>query len=278
MLHKVRLYQDICLPRVFVLALLVTSLAVCPCLAQTQFDEAGEKQLVRLINQERANQGLRPVTVDQRLTKAARKHTQLMMEHEALAHRFAGEPTLEVRFADENLPSDRQAENIGFSNDVRSAHNGLMNSPPHRATILDSNYNVVGVAVMRSGDHVYVTEDFAHRPVEYSEPEADAVLQRAIDDYARAHGTAAPVRKRQSRLRQMACAMALNDALDNQKPAEVPGVQEAAVWTTGTPEKLPSGAKELLSHPMSAGYSLGACFAPSLSHPGGVYWVVMVVY
>jgi Cysteine-rich secretory protein family len=278
MLHKLRLYQDICLPRVFVFALFVTSLAVCPCLAQTQFDEAGEKQLVGLINQERATQGLRPVTVDQRLTKAARKHAQLMGEHQALAHRFDGEPTLEVRFADENLRSDQQAENVDRRKDVTTAHKAFMHSPAHRVNILNFDYNVVGVAVLRSGDHVYVTEDFAHRLTDYSEPEADAVLQRAIENYARAHGTPAPARKRQSRLRQMACAMALNDALDNQKPAEVPGVQEAAVWTTGTPEKLPNGAKELLSHPMSAGYSLGACFAPSLSHPGGVYWVVMVVY
>jgi hypothetical protein len=274
----VRLYQGICLPRIFAVALFVTSLAVCPCLAQTQFDEAGEKQLVGLINQERANQGLRPVTVDQRLTKAARKHTQLMMEHEALAHRFAGEPTLEVRFADENLRSDQQAENVDRRKDVISAHKEFMHSPAHRVNILNSDYNVVGVAVLRSADHVYVTEDFAHRLTDYSEPEADAVLQRAIENYARAHGTSAPDRKRQAQLRQMACAMALNDALDNQKPAEVPGVQEAAVWTTGTPEKLPNGAKELLSHPMSAGYSMGVCFAPSLSHPGGVYWVVMVVY
>src|SRR5664279_2660817 len=73
-------------------------------------------------------------------------------------------------------------------------------------------------------------------------------------------------------------AMALNDALDNKKPAEIPGVQEVAVWTTFAPGKLPNSVKGLLAHPLSSGYSLGACFAPSVSHPGGVYWVVMIVY
>ena len=277
MLDDTRPYQDLRLPRVFAFALLVTSLLVCPGLAQAQFDEGDEQQLVQLINQERTSQGLPPLTVDRHLTQAARKHTNLMVEHKALSHKFDGEPTMEIRFADENLPSDRQAENVGFSDDVISAHNALMNSAGHRANILNSNYNVVGVAVIRSGHHVYVTEDFAHRPVEYSEPEADAVLQRAIDDYAKAHGTA-PVRKPQSRLRQMACTMALNDALDNKKPAEIPGVQEVAVWTTFAPGKLPNGVKGLLAHPLSSGYSLGACFAPSVSHPGGVYWVVMIVY
>ena len=40
-----------------------------------QFDSAGEKQLVELINQERAREGLPPLAVDERLTQAARKHT-----------------------------------------------------------------------------------------------------------------------------------------------------------------------------------------------------------
>jgi uncharacterized protein YkwD len=277
MLDDMRPYQDLRLLRVFPFALLVTSLLVCPGLAQAQFDEGGEQQLVQLINQERTSQGLPPLTVDRRLTQAARKHTELMVEHKVLSHQFDGEPEMQVRFSDEDFPSDQEGENIGFNKDLPSAHKDLMHSPPHRANILDANYNVVGVGVIRNGRRVYVTEDFAHRPVEYSEPEADAVLQRAIDDYAKAHGTA-PARKPQSRLRQMACTMALNDALDNKKPAEIPGVQEVAVWTTFAPGKLPNSVKGLLAHPLSSGYSLGACFAPSVSHPGGVYWVVMIVY
>ena len=243
-----------------------------------QFDPAGEKQLVELINQARTTHGLKPLAVDHRLTLAARKHTELLAAHKALSHQFDGEAVLQVRFADENLPSDRQAENVGFSDDVVSAHDGLMNSPPHRANILSPNYNVVGVAVIKSRGIVYVTEDFAHRPTEYSEPEADAVLQRAIDNYARANGAPVPERKAQSQLRQMACTMALNDALDDKKPSELPGVQEVAVWTTFAPGELPSNVKGLLLHPLPSGYSLGACFAPSVSHPGGVYWVVMIVY
>lgn len=243
-----------------------------------QFDQAGEKQLVELINQVRATRGLKPLVVDHRLTLAARKHTELLAAHKNLSHQFDGEATLQVRFADENLSSDRQAENISLSDDVITAHNGLMNSPPHRANILSADYNVVGIAVMKTGGAVYVTEDFAHRPVEYSESEADAVLQRAIADYARANGVPAPVRKTQSQLRKMACTMALNDALDNKKPAEIPGVQEVALWTTLDPAELPSNIKRLLLHRLPSGYSLGACFAPSVSHPGGVYWVVMIVY
>ena len=185
---------------------------------------------------------------------------------------------MEVRFADENLHSDQEAENVDFSKDVPSAHKGFMHSLAHRANILNPNYNAVGVAVVRSGDGLYVTEDFAHRITAYSEPEADAMLQRAVETYATTHGMPAPVRKPQSQLRHMACDMALNDSLQSQRAADLSGVQEVAAWTAAAPGDLPSSAKELLSHPMSSGYSLGVCFAPSVSQPGGVYWVVMVTY
>ncbi len=275
---RMRLYHDLDLLHVFALVLSVASLLVYPCLADAQLDEAGSKELVQWINQERASQGIAPLTVDQRLTQAARKHTSLMVEHQAPSHQFEGESTTEIRFADENLRSDEQAENVDVSKDVPSAHQGFMRSPPHRANILSPNYNVIGVAVIRSGEHVYVTEDFAHRVTAYSEPEADALLQRAIETYATAHGMSPPVRKPQAQLRHMACDMALNDSLQTQKAADLPGVQEVAAWTAVVPGDLPSSTKELLSHPMPSGYSLGACFAPSVSQPGGVYWVIMVTY
>ncbi len=273
-----RLYSDIGCLRFFAGALFAVTLLVYPANGQTQFDAAGEQQLVQLVNQERTSHGLQPLTVDHRLTQAAQKHTVLMVQHKALSHQFDGEPTLQVRFGDESFPSDRQGENVGFDADVLSAHQSLMNSPPHRANILDPTFNVIGVAVILSGGRVYVTEDFARRIAEYSEHEVDAVLQRAVESYVTSHGMKAPVRKPQSQLRHMACDMALNDSLHDQKASELPGVEQVAVWTAAAPEELPDSTKQLLSHPLSSGYSLGTCFAPSVSHPGGIYWVVMIIY
>ncbi len=273
-----RLYQDLDSLRDFALWLLVISLLIFPGAVYAQFDEAGAQQLLHLINQDRASQGIAPLTVDQRLTQAARKHTSLMAQHKALSHQFDGEPPMEIRFADENLHSNQQAENIDFSKDVPSAHKAFMHSPAHRANILNPDYNVVGIAVLGIGDHVYLTEDFAHRVTAYSDLEAEAVLQRAVETYATTHGVPTPVRKPQTQLRRMACDMALNDFLQSQKAADLPRVQEVAAWTALAPDDLPHSAKELLSHPMSSGYSLGACFAPSVSQPGGAYWVLMVVY
>jgi len=260
------------------LILLLLLLTLIPAPAQQQFDVAGEKQLVELINQERAKEGLPPLAVGERLMQAARKHTELLVKHAALSHQFVEEQPLQVRLADERLRSDRQAENVALEMDVEGAHAVLMNSPPHRANILSPKYNAVGVGVMLSGDRLYVTEDFAHRLPDYSDFEADEVLQVAIANYATSMGQPAPVRKPQSAIRQMACDMAVIDALDTGTPKNIAGVHRVLAWTATEIEQLPDSVKATLSQPVKNGYSLGVCFSTSATHPGGMYWIVMVTY
>jgi Cysteine-rich secretory protein family len=247
-------------------------------LAPAQFDVAGEAQLVGLINQARAQQGLPPLTEDDRLTAAARKHTELMVQHAALSHQFPGEPDPQTRMTNEGVPSDAEGENVDLNQSISGAHDALMHSPPHRASIMNPDYNAVGVGVIRSGDNVWVTEDFAHRLPQLSEPQAEAAVQTAIANYERARGAGAVQHKPLTELRRIACDMALNDKLDLQPAARLPGVRDVFAWTAGDPAKLPKGIDRVLSGPMSGGYSLGACFAPSVSHPGGIYWLVLVAY
>ena len=246
--------------------------------APGKFDTDAEAELFGLINQTRSEHGLSPLTVDSRLTQAARKHTSLMVQHSQLSHQFAGEPPVQVRFSDENIPSDHEGENVGLNQDVDAAHQAFMDSPPHRRSILDPDFNVVGIGVLRSGENIYVTEDFAHRLPMYSEPEAEAVLQGAVEKVTKSHELPTPERKSQPQLRQMACNMALNDSLDSHDPAKLPGVSEVFVWTAGDPANIPAGVEKRLSQRLPSGYALGVCFAPSVGHPGGVYWIVMVTY
>jgi uncharacterized protein YkwD len=245
---------------------------------QGKFDSAAEAEFVQLINQERGEHGLPPLTVDSRLTQAARKHTQRMVEHSQLSHQFGDEPPVQIRFSDENLPSDHEGENVGLNQDVASAHQAFMDSPPHRRSILDPDFNVVGVGVLHSGESIYVTEDFAHRLPTYSEPEAETVLQGAVEKAAGSLGQATPARKSQPQLRQMACNMSLNDSLDSRDPAKLPGVREVMVWTAGDPGNLTDQVRKRILQIGPSGYALGVCFAPSVSHPGGVYWIIMVTY
>ncbi len=246
--------------------------------SSARFDSAGEAQIVELINQARAAHGLSPLETDGRLTSAARKHTALMVQQSTLAHQFPGEPLPQDRIAAEGLASDQQGENVDHNQTIAGAHDALMHSPPHRANILDPEYNAVGVGVIRRGADIWVTEDFARRLPQLSEPQAEAAVQNAITHYQRAPGFPAPVRKPMEQLRRMACDMALNDALDMAPASRLPGVHGVFAWTAGDPGKLPRGADSVLGWALAGGYSLGACFAPSVSHPGGLYWLVMVSY
>ena len=87
-----------------------------------------------------------------------------------------------------------------------------------------------------------------------------------------------PREKLRTQMTHMACDMALEDKLDSEKAQEIPGVSSAVAWTATDLTKLPASLKKLLAQPLSSGYSLGVCFAPSVSHPGGIYWLVMVIY
>ncbi len=131
-------------------------------------DTNAETQLVALINESRKENGLPPLTMDPRLTEAARKHTQLMAQNGALSHQFPGEPPLQDRIDQENLPSDVEAENVGWDINVVAAHKSLVDDPPHLRNILDPECNVVGVGVIRRGSHIFVTEDFARLVPEQS--------------------------------------------------------------------------------------------------------------
>lgn len=132
---------------------------VQPISSEQASDEA---QLVDMINQSRAVKGAPPLTIDPRLSEAARKHTNVMIETGVLSHQLPGEPDLSSRLSGENVPFDTAAENLGWDVDVVATHEGLLDDPPHLRNIMDPQFNVVGVAVIRSGDHVFVTEDFAH--------------------------------------------------------------------------------------------------------------------
>lgn len=244
----------------------------------SQFDASGEAQIVNLINQARTQHGLTPLAVDDRLTEAARKHTELMVRHAALSHQLEGEPAPQTRVNNEGVSSDAQGENVDLNQTVAGAHDALMHSPPHRANILDPDYNAIGVGVIRAGDKVWVTEDFARRLPELSESQAESAVQNAIDHYERARGFGTPVRQPLTQLRHMACDMALNDDLNLTPASHLSGVHQVFAWTAGDPAKLPKGIDSMLGSGLKGGYSLGACFAPSVSHPGGIYWLVMVAY
>jgi uncharacterized protein YkwD len=113
-------------------------------------DPAAEEQMLNLVNQERVQNGLRPVTADERLRDVARAHSQEMFELRYFSHTspVTGSPFDRMRAA--RIPFVLAGENLAFAPTVGLAHRGLMNSPGHRANILRAEFGRLGVGVIRS--------------------------------------------------------------------------------------------------------------------------------
>ena len=57
----------------------------------------------------------------------------------------------------------RLGENVGYGPSIASVHQGYMNSSGHRANILDSRFNFIGVGYAKSGSRVYTVQVFMKR-------------------------------------------------------------------------------------------------------------------
>jgi hypothetical protein len=197
-----------------------------------------------------------------------------MTHHKTVDHQFPGELPLERRYMDKELRSSFDGENIAMGDTVPSIHRGLMNEPEHRDITLNAFFNSVGAGVLRCGNTLYVTEDYAGVTKNYSNDEAASAVQDALTAYATSHGMPAPVRKQQPELQNIACNMAKTRTLDAAALQGVSGVSGVTAWFTANLKAIPSGPAAAVSRPLPSGYSLGTCFD---SNARG-YWIVMVTY
>ena len=122
---------------------------------------SAERMLYDAVNNERSRLGLRQLQWDTALANAARLHTTLLAEHDALSHRFDGEADLQTRLRLAGASFRLVAENVAEAPDVSTLHIAWMNSAPHRANILDPQVDSIGIAIERRGDEYYATQDFA---------------------------------------------------------------------------------------------------------------------
>jgi uncharacterized protein YkwD len=89
-----------------------------------------EVKVIQKTNAERVRRGLRPLRVDARLVRSARRHTAWMTRRRSLQHTTAP--------VGENIAMGQSSADEA----VRS----WMNSPGHRANILSAGYTRIGVA------------------------------------------------------------------------------------------------------------------------------------
>jgi len=246
--------------------------------AASAFDDAAEQQLLQLINQERSQRNLPTLKFDPELRRAARAHAEIMVQHGQLSHQFSGEQDLQQRLAAAGVHSDREGENVGYDQSAGGAHQGFMHSPPHRANILNADYDAIGVAAISRGSDLWVVEDFARLINDYSSSKADDLIAQNISAIRISLKLKPLPRRKVPQLQELACSMSHADKLQPKALLNIPGVRHVLAYTATDPKELPTPARQYIESEDAQAFAVGACFGRSSSLPGGGYWVALVVY
>ena len=242
------------------------------------YDPRAEQRLLQLTNLERSRVGAPALQLDPGLSAAAREHAAVMAAKGELSHQFAGEAPLQDRLAVSSLHLDKAGENVALDVDIDQAHDGLMHSPHHRENLLRPDYNVVGLAVARVGDRVYVVEDFGHEVPTYGAEKAEDLVSAAILQTRGSAQGARVKRLEPGSLRNAACTMATQDKLDPHAVSGLGPLRYVLTYTSMEPDRLAPAAVKAISDTNLRSYAVGACFAQTRTYPNGAYWVTVAFY
>ncbi|AKH38794.1 MULTISPECIES: CAP domain-containing protein [Nitrosomonas] len=139
---------------------------------------AYEQHMLQLINAERAKVGAQPLAFDDNLNTAAERHSNWMIDTDTFSHTGinGSDPGDRMESADydfsgswawgENIAWRSARSPSGFADEVEQMHISLMNSPGHKANILNDNFREIGIGLevgpySRFDDAAFITQDFA---------------------------------------------------------------------------------------------------------------------
>jgi uncharacterized protein YkwD len=127
-----------------------------------------------LVNEQRAAHGLRALRTDRRLATAAHRHSADMVAHHYFAHESRSGAPFSARIARTGWMRRRRrwsvGENLAWGTGQLATPRAIveqwMASPPHRDTLLNAAYRLVGIGVALgapvrdAGDGATYTADF----------------------------------------------------------------------------------------------------------------------
>jgi uncharacterized protein YkwD len=120
-----------------------------------------EAKMLVLVNAERQKVGLKPLEFDPEMLEVARRHSRDMFARGYFSHitpeglsPFDRMKKLKVRFL-------AAGENLALGQTLNICHRGLMNSPGHRANILNRAFGRVGIGILDGGFYgLMITQNF----------------------------------------------------------------------------------------------------------------------
>lgn len=116
-----------------------------------EIDLTAERVLFDLVNTEREQRNLPMLTWNDQLAKVARLHSRDMWKRQFFAHVNPDGADPFDRLRQGSVSYFIAGENLALAPTTPIAHDGLMDSPGHRANILDPNYAQLGIGAIRNG-------------------------------------------------------------------------------------------------------------------------------
>lgn len=119
-----------------------------------------EQNMIDMVNQARTDAGLKPLNVDFRLVGAARVKGQDMKDNKYFSHVSPTFGYTASLFTSLGLKVNYTSENLASNKSVSGALAAFMQSPGHRANILDPNVTHIGVGIIYGSvfGNLYVQE------------------------------------------------------------------------------------------------------------------------
>lgn len=115
---------------------------------------AFEAEVIRLVNEIRAKNGLKPLSANWELSRVARYKSQDMVDRRYFSHTSPTYGSPYQMMKNFGISFRTAGENIAYGyNSPKAVVNGWMNSSGHRANILNASYTQIGVGYVPNGHY-----------------------------------------------------------------------------------------------------------------------------
>lgn len=120
-----------------------------------------EMEMLRLVNEERIKRGLKALKFDPQLVPVARAHSQDMFARSYFSHYTPEGKDPFDRMKSAGIKYYTAGENLALGPTLKICHEGLMNSPGHRANILNPSYGRMGIGILDGGSYgLMISQEF----------------------------------------------------------------------------------------------------------------------
>ncbi len=238
-------------------AILLFSISSGIAWAQTS-DSGPERTLFSYANRERAAHGIPELRWDPELAVAAQQHAQKMARESTLSHQLPGELDLAARITASGARYSEIAENIAEGPSTLEIHTGWMNSPPHRANLLNPMLDSIGIGVVARDGKLFAVQDFSHSIAKLSLQQQEQQVAKALN----ARGLRSLDKREEAR---KICAGSSGTG----------GALTVFQYTTDNLSRLPDALEKALKREQYDSAAVGACASGDAS---GLFKVAVLLY